>query len=174
VPYSVLPCRRTFAAAFMLLASTQASAQSALQPQDIASLDLVVREVVEQPTAGAHPLLSEAKLQAMAPAVPRSSWSKLHPQVRSTLRAVERKFGRPVTVTSGCRSSRANRKAGGARRSLHLECKAADFKVAGVSKAKLVKFVRSLPGRGGVGTYCRNSIVHVDAGPARDWYQRCG
>ncbi len=160
------------AAAALLFATLPASAQSALKPQDFASLDIMVREVVEEAPA-AHPLLDRAKLAAVAAPVPRSSWSRLHPQVRKTLAAVERKFGRPVQVTSGCRSRQANRKAGGARRSLHLDCKAADFKVAGVSKARLVRFVSALPGRGGVGTYCRNSIVHVDAGPVRNWHQRC-
>jgi len=166
------PRCRMLAAAAMLFASLPASAQSALEPQDIASLDVMVREVAGQETAS-HPLLDTKKLAAIAAPVPRSSWSKLHPQVRRTLAAVERKFGRPVQVTSGCRSRQANRKAGGARRSLHLDCKAADFKVAGVSKARLVRFVSSLPDRGGVGTYCRNSIVHVDAGPVRNWHQRC-
>lgn len=172
MPKRSLACCRILAAACTLLAATQASAQSALNPQDIASLDLMVREVAAQDTAQ-HPLLDTKRLAAVAAPIPRSSWSKLHPQVRRTLAAVERKFGRPVEVTSGCRSRRANRLAGGARHSLHLSCMAADFKVAGVSKARLVQFVSNLPGRGGIGTYCRNSIVHVDAGPARNWHQRC-
>ncbi len=160
------------AAAAILFACLPASAQSALKPQDIASLDIMVREVIEQPPS-AHPLLDSKKLAVIAAPVPRSSWSKLHPQVRKTLSAVEKKFGRRVEVTSGCRSRQANRKAGGARRSLHLDCMAADFRVAGVSKARLVRFVSALPGRGGIGTYCGNSIVHVDAGPVRNWHQRC-
>lgn len=160
------------AVAAFLFAGLPASAQSALKPQDIASLDIMVREVIEQPPAD-HPLLNRKKLSAIAPAVPRASWTRLHPQVRKTLSAVEKKFGRPVEVTSGCRSRQANRNAGGARRSLHLDCMAADFRVPGVSKARLVRFVSALPGRGGVGTYCRNSIVHVDAGPVRNWHQRC-
>lgn len=59
------------------------------------------------------------------------------------------------------------RAAGGAKRSLHLQCKAADIKVAGISEGQLLRYVRTLPGVGGVGTYCGNSVVHVDIGPRR-------
>ena len=172
MPFRPLPRRSIAAAAFVLFLAVPAIAQSALEPQDTASLDQKVLAVASE-SDPAHPLLSKTRLASIAPPVKRSAWAKLHPQVRRTLAEVERKFGRPVEVTSGCRSRQANRLAGGARRSLHLDCMAADFKVAGISKTKLVKFVRSLPGRGGVGTYCRNSIVHVDAGPVRDWHQRC-
>ena len=90
------------------------------------------------------------------------------------LSLIEGHVGRPIVISSGCRSSRANRRAGGARRSYHIRCMAADIKLAGISEGTLLRFVSRLPGRGGVGTYCRNSIVHVDVGPRRDWSQRCG
>ena len=31
----------------------------------------------------------------------------------------------------------------------------------------------TMPGRGGVGTYCHTESVHVDVGPERDWNWRC-
>ena len=99
--------------------------------------------------------------------------SGLNSRLRGLLRRIERHYGRPVTVSSGCRSKARNRRAGGARKSYHLRCMAADIKVAGISKSKLLRYVRGLPGRGGVGTYCRNSIVHIDVGPRRAWHQRC-
>ena len=87
---------------------------------------------------------------------------------------IERNFGRPVTITSGCRSRAANRRAGGARGSYHMRCMAADIRVAGVPEGRLLRFAQRLPGVGGVGTYCGNSIVHIDVGPRRAWSGGCG
>jgi len=97
----------------------------------------------------------------------------LHPRLNRLLAMVKRHYGKSLTVSSGCRSHRHNRRVGGAKRSMHLRCMAADFKVAGVSKARLRRFVSGLPGRGGVGTYCGKSIVHLDVGPRRSWYHGC-
>lgn len=90
------------------------------------------------------------------------------------LSRIEQHFGRPVTISSGCRSAGANRRAGGAHESYHLRCMAADIRLTGVSEAALRSYVAQLPERGGIGTYCRNSIVHVDVGPRREWSQSCG
>lgn len=86
---------------------------------------------------------------------------------------VQEHFGKPLDIVSGCRSKRHNRRVGGAGRSQHLHCNAVDFQIPGVSKSKLSVFIKSLKGRGGVGTYCRSSYVHLDAGPRRDWHWRC-
>ncbi len=99
--------------------------------------------------------------------------SSLNHKLVRLLRQIERHFGQQVLISSGCRSKARNRKVGGAKRSYHLKCMAADIKVPGVSKRSLARFVRRLSGRGGIGTYCRNSIVHVDVGPRREWHQRC-
>ena len=89
------------------------------------------------------------------------------------LKQVERKFGRTPLVTSGYRSRSHNRLIRGARNSMHIHCLAADIQVQGVSKRRLARYVRSLPGRGGVGTYCHTKSVHVDVGRKRDWNRRC-
>jgi len=89
------------------------------------------------------------------------------------LRQVERKYGKKVVVTSGYRSKAANRRAGGARNSRHTFCDGADIQVKGVSKWKLATYLRSLPGRGGVGTYCHTQSVHIDTYKVRDWNWRC-
>ncbi|WP_245413475.1 YcbK family protein [Mangrovicella endophytica] len=89
------------------------------------------------------------------------------------LRAVEQKFGKKVVVTSGYRSPSHNRRVNGARRSMHMQCKAADIQVPGVDKFTVASFVRSLPGRGGVGTYCYTTAIHVDTGRERDWNWQC-
>lgn len=97
----------------------------------------------------------------------------LKPQLVTMLRTIERHFRRPVVVTSGYRSPNYNRKVNGARKSLHMICAAADIQVEGVSKWELARYARSMPGRGGVGTYCHTKSVHVDVGPDRDWNWRC-
>ena len=97
----------------------------------------------------------------------------LKPSLVRTLKAIENHFGRKVVVTSGYRNPARNAKARGARNSLHMYCAAADVKVEGVSKAQLAAFARSMPGRGGVGTYCHTDAVHIDVGPERDWNWRC-
>lgn len=95
------------------------------------------------------------------------------PQLVSLLKKVERHFGKSLVVTSGFRSSVANRRAGGARKSLHVQCVAADIQVEGVEKFALARYLRTLPERGGVGTYCRTESVHIDIGEQRDWHYPC-
>ena len=70
------------------------------------------------------------------------------------LKQVERHFGKRLIVTSGYRSPAYNKKVRGAEKSQHMYCAAVDVQLPGVSKWELAKFVRAMPGRGGVGTYC--------------------
>ncbi|WEX78970.1 D-Ala-D-Ala carboxypeptidase family metallohydrolase [Sinorhizobium numidicum] len=91
------------------------------------------------------------------------------PELLHMLKTVERHYGRKVMVTSGLRAIKVNRK----RQSLHTRCEAADIQVQGVNKWELADFLRSIPGRGGVGTYCHTESVHIDVGPQRDWNWRC-
>ena len=97
----------------------------------------------------------------------------LKPSLVRVLKAVEQRFGKKVVITSGYRSPDRNRRARGARNSLHMYCAAADVQVPGVSKLALAQYVRAMPGRGGVGTYCHTESVHIDVGPERDWNWRC-
>lgn len=97
----------------------------------------------------------------------------IKPGVIRLLNMVERRYGSKPIVTSGYRSPNRNRRAGGARNSQHIFCKAVDIQVEGVSKWELAKFLRTLPGRGGVGTYCRTRSVHIDIGTKRDWHHPC-
>ncbi len=95
------------------------------------------------------------------------------PALTNLLKTIETHYGRPVLVTSGYRNPRANRRAGGASHSMHIQCKAADIQVTGVSKWDLAKYLRTVEGRGGVGTYCRTNSVHIDVGPEREWHHPC-
>jgi uncharacterized protein YcbK (DUF882 family) len=97
----------------------------------------------------------------------------LKPKLVRMLKQVERHFGKRLVVTSGYRSPAYNKKVRGAEKSQHMYCAAADVQLPGVDKWQLARYVRSLPGRGGVGTYCHQSI-HIDIGPERDWNWKCG
>lgn len=122
-----------------------------------------------------RPLLTLARIvEGDIPPPMRGSKIGLNSQLVNLLFEVERHFRKPVTIISGCRSYKHNRRVGGARKSYHLRCMAADIEVAGVSEGQVLRFVSKMPGRGGVGTYCRNSMVHVDVGPRREWHWGCG
>ena len=97
----------------------------------------------------------------------------LKPGLVSILKQIEQHFGHKLIVTSGYRSPVHNAAAHGALNSLHMFCAAADVQMPGVSKWQLADYARSLPGRGGVGTYCYTDSVHIDIGPERDWNWRC-
>jgi uncharacterized protein YcbK (DUF882 family) len=97
----------------------------------------------------------------------------LKPALVRVLKTIENHYGKKLIVTSGYRDPNRNRRARGARNSLHMYCAAADIQVPGVSKWDLANYARSMPGRGGVGTYCHTNSVHVDVGPERDWNWRC-
>lgn len=91
------------------------------------------------------------------------------PALLEMLKTVERHYGQKVIVTSGLRPIKVNSE----RQSLHTRCEAADIQIPGVSKWELAEYLRNLPGRGGVGTYCHTESVHIDIGPQRDWNWRC-
>jgi hypothetical protein len=98
----------------------------------------------------------------------------LQGRLTSLLHHIEGHYGRPVEVTSGCRSYAHNRRIGGAHESWHLRCAAADIKISGVNKFALASYARGLAGRGGIGTYCRDASIHIDLGPRREWNWGCG
>lgn len=127
---------------------------------------------------GATQLASAAGLGSLSPNGLRVQHEKvqvacLKPGVVQILKIVERKYGKKPIITSGYRSPKRNSRAGGAKNSQHIFCKAVDIQVEGVSKWDLASYLRTIPGRGGVGTYCRTKSVHVDIGSKRDWHHPC-
>lgn len=97
----------------------------------------------------------------------------------SQLEVIRAVFDRPIEVISGYRSPAYNAKIGGARRSQHMEGRAADIRVEDMPAQKLYAAVLYLYERGalralgGVGLY--PDFVHVDVrppDPTRPWLAR--
>ncbi len=86
--------------------------------------------------------------------------------LKAVLAQVSKKFG-PITVNSTFRSTGKNRKIGGKEHSMHLSCRAVDFRVHGKS-AGLMQW---LAGNHSVGGYNRYpaGFYHIDNGPKRTW-----
>jgi len=122
-----------------------------------------------------------ASLPGLARLAPNGLWLQtekvetgcFRPELMQVLKVVENHYGRKVMVTSGLRDLKHNRRAGGRRHSLHTTCEAADIQIPGISKWQLADYLRTIPGRGGVGTYCHTESVHIDIGTERDWNWRC-
>ncbi|WP_052954607.1 D-Ala-D-Ala carboxypeptidase family metallohydrolase [Microvirga vignae] len=79
---------------------------------------------------------------------------------------VASKFG-PVSVESTHRSTSRNWRAGGARHSLHLSCRAIDFRVRTRTRG-VMAYLSSRPEVGGIKMY-RNGLIHIDNGTRRSW-----
>ncbi|TSE12410.1 DUF882 domain-containing protein [Mesorhizobium intechi] len=132
----------------------------------------------EGPIGGSYQVASAAGMARLAPnGLLKQNESVdvacLKPSLVRVLKTIEGHYGRKMLVTSGYRDPARNRRANGAKNSLHMYCAAADIQVPGVSKWELANYIRTMPGRGGVGTYCHTESVHVDVGPERDWNWRC-
>lgn len=83
------------------------------------------------------------------------------------LKALRRKVGQPLTVSSDYRSPERNENAGGASKSAHMDipCNAVDFSGVGMSSARRMTLVRAALDMGctRLGIYA-NGSVHVDRG----------
>jgi len=104
---------------------------------------------------------------------------EIDPRLLDQLWAIQQRLGsaKPLGLVSVFRSWQTNsdlrnRGRGVARLSYHLQGRAADIAVEGVSAVRLGALARQLRG-GGVGTYSRSAFpfVHVDTGPVRRWGQ---
>jgi len=76
-------------------------------------------------------------------------------------------YGR-VVVSSTHRSGGRNRAVGGASRSYHLSCQAADFRVHGANVSAVASFLRNHGSVGGFHHY-GGGLFHIDTGPKRSW-----
>lgn len=137
-------------------------------------------EILEEATGeeGSYEVASLGGMARLAPnglrvQRPDVQTSCFEPKLVAMIRAVEARFGTKVVVTSGYRSPTHNRAVNGAKRSMHMACKAADIQIPGANKLEVANYVRNLPGRGGVGTYCHTTAIHIDIGAQRDWNWAC-
>jgi uncharacterized protein YcbK (DUF882 family) len=101
---------------------------------------------------------------------------EMDPQLYELLQRVRRELGsdRSFEVISGYRSPATNeqlrttRGGGVARRSLHMDGRAIDVRLPGVSLSDLRDAAIALKS-GGVGYYPRENFVHIDTGRVRHW-----
>jgi uncharacterized protein YcbK (DUF882 family) len=117
---------------------------------------------------GAKTLSGFASLVAKGSIILRASapTNCLPGNLREVVADVASKFG-PVSVESTHRSSGRNWRAGGARKSLHLSCRAIDFRVRTRTRG-VMAYLRGRPEVGGLKVY-RNGIIHIDNGSRRSW-----
>ena len=82
-------------------------------------------------------------------------------------------FGKPVTITSPYRCEVHNRRVGGATKSYHIQGKAADIVVQGVSSREVAKYAESI-GILGIGLYETSAdgyFTHIDTRTTKSfWY----
>ena len=102
----------------------------------------------------------------------------IDPRLLDTLHALGAACGGGTfEIISGYRSPKTNamlRRTGGggvAQRSLHMDGRAIDVRLAGVPTARLRAAAVAL-GRGGVGYYPGSDFVHLDTGAVRAWGPR--
>ncbi len=97
---------------------------------------------------------------------PMAPMACLPPVVKRALTDVALRFG-TIIVRSTHRPPDMNRRMGGARASLHIACRAADFRIE-AEPALVMAYLRARPELGGVKRY-RNGIIHIDDGDKRAW-----
>lgn len=82
-------------------------------------------------------------------------------------------FGKPVTITSPYRCEVHNRRVGGATKSYHMQGKAADIVVQGISSREVAKYAESI-GILGIGLYETSAdgyFTHIDTRTTKSfWY----
>ncbi|NIX76213.1 D-Ala-D-Ala carboxypeptidase family metallohydrolase [Microvirga terricola] len=86
--------------------------------------------------------------------------------LREVVGDIAAKFG-TVSIESTHRTAGHNWRAGGARHSLHLSCRAIDMRVHSRTRG-LMAYLRSRPEVGGLKIY-RNGLIHIDNGERRSW-----
>jgi hypothetical protein len=86
--------------------------------------------------------------------------------LREVVADVAARFG-PVSVESTHRGRGHNRRAGGAGGSMHLSCRAVDFRVKARARG-VMAYLSARPEVGGLKIY-RNGIIHIDNGARRRW-----
>lgn len=84
------------------------------------------------------------------------------------LQAIRSHFNRSVNINSGYRTASHNVKIGGAKNSKHLEGKAADISIYGVSPLNVARYAQSI-GIKGIEYSSKENYVHIDT-RSINWY----
>ena len=96
--------------------------------------------------------------------VPNELYSNMV-ELAKNLQVLRDELGKPVRINSAYRTPKYNKKVGGASKSQHLLCKAADIVVAGVTPTEVAETIERLVKekkmiQGGIGIY--NNFTHYD------------
>ena len=88
-------------------------------------------------------------------------------ELLQNLQVIRDHFQKPVTIISGYRSPARNGAVGGAKKSQHMEAKAADIRIAGVPTEEIYSRIDKLLAQGkikvgGLGLYVGSGFVHYD------------
>ena len=94
---------------------------------------------------------------------------RVKPEVLARLKQVQNNFDLSLTISSGYRDPKRNKRAGGASRSSHMTGEAVDVRFNG-DEQDTIRFIQaaSEAGFGGIGVY-RPGSVHVDIRNKRAW-----
>ncbi len=100
----------------------------------------------EGPIGGSYQVASAAGMARLAPngllkQNETVDVACLKPSLVRVLKTIEGHYGRKMVVTSGYRDPARNRRANGAKNSLHMYCAAADIQVPGVCKWELANYI---------------------------------
>lgn len=88
-------------------------------------------------------------------------------ELLQNLQVIRDHFQKPIIVISGYRSPTRNEAVGGAKKSQHMEAKAADIKINGIPTQELYSRIDKLMSQGkikvgGLGFYPDQGFVHYD------------
>lgn len=91
------------------------------------------------------------------------------PEALDKLQEVRQRLGKPMRLNSAYRSPAHNKAIGGSPNSQHLQGKAFDVALNGITRTELLKAAKAA-GFTGFGQY--DTFMHIDTGPARTWDER--
>lgn len=88
-------------------------------------------------------------------------------ELLQNLQVIRDHFQKPIIIISGYRSPTRNEQVGGAKKSQHMEAKAADIKINGIPTQELYSRIDKLMSQGkikvgGLGFYPDQGFVHYD------------
>jgi len=159
------------------LARPRAGAPRACAPRRIVLLNLHTNEHldIEYFRDGEYLASAQAKIEHVLRDHRNGEAHPIDPALMDYLVDVADKLGTEArfAVISGYRSPESNEKlrersSGVAQRSLHMQGRAIDVRMAGIDCADLASLAENLQ-RGGVGYYRASDFVHLDTGALRTW-----